>query len=307
MAELALSGWPLVAVLAVGASLGLGGSHGSAQDSYAGTRAGAEELARQRELDRLKLRVGRFVSGDAVVFTGELSATERLDRAGMRSLPRGRVVASLVDRQGITGATTPGVELTVVSPEHGLWLRLSQSFDEPGVTRVTRLRPRRASPGVTGSCRGCLADLAERPGTLELDRVVATGRLRDGLGTPFRVELSGRLERVPPDELQLADLETLDPGLRASLRDDDRPFSRYGDEAVLRVEGELRQRVEPPPGSPPQTRCERVTRYSAERFVDLSDLGRFGVRGLEILGIELCCLDHDSHGGSEECSAVERG
>lgn len=161
----------------------------------------------------------------------------------------------------------------------------------------------RATAGVTGSCRGCLADLVARPQTVRLDRFVAVGKFRDALGTEFRVELSGRLERVPPDELKLADLEVLNPGLEPFLRDEVQGFTRAGGEGIRRVERQLRQRVPPPEGSPPQTRCERVTHYSAERFVDLADLSRVGVRDPRILGTEICCLDHDSHGESEECSA----
>lgn len=307
MIESSLRGWSLAVALAAGAALGLGGAPGSAQDPTAASPAGVEELARQRELDRLERRVGRFVSGEAAVYEGELAATEHGARSRARRLPRGRVVASLAAGPGVPGATAPGVELTVVSADHGLWLRLRQPSDEPGVTRVTRLRPLRATAGIAGSCRGCVADLGERPRTLDLDRVAAVGTLRDALGTPFRVELAGRLDRIPPGELDLADLEALNPGLGAALSGEDRPFTRYGDEAVLRVEGAIRQRVEPRRGSPPQTRCEGVTRYSAERFVNLADLRRFGVRSLEILGTEVCCLDHDSHGGSEECSPVEAG
>ncbi|MGH8473549.1 MAG: hypothetical protein ACREVJ_14075 [Gammaproteobacteria bacterium] len=54
------------------------------------------ELVRQRELDQLHLRIGRFTSGEAAVFVGEIEATERGTGLASRTLPRGRVVASLV-------------------------------------------------------------------------------------------------------------------------------------------------------------------------------------------------------------------
>jgi len=290
--------------------LGIGVVPGAAQDPVVSSSKPVErvlKLVRQRELDQLHLRIGRFTSGEAAVFVGELKATERGTGLESRTLPRGRVVASLVRREKPPESKGSGGTLTAVSARHDLWLRLSQSPDEPGVTRSTLLRPMRATAGVTGSCRACLADLGERPQTLGLDRFVAVGRLRDALGTEFRVELSGRLERVPPNELKLPDLEVLNPGLEHFLRDEVQGFTREGGEGIRRVERQLRQRVPPPEGSPPQTRCERVTHYSAERFVDLADLSRFGVRDPRILSTEVCCLDHDSHGESEECSAEEAG
>ena len=261
------------------------------------------EQARQRELDRLHLRIGRFASGEVAVYAGKLAATELRAGREERTLREGPVVAALEDHERLPGGDGPEVTLTVVSARHDLWLRLGQPRDEPGVTRSTLLRPMRASAGITGSCSGCLADLRKRPRTVRPERFVAVGRLRDVRGTEFRVELSGRLEHVPPAELKLADLELLDPGLEPFLQGEVQDFTREGDEGILRVEGRIRQRVPPHPGSPPHTRCERVTRYSAERFVDLADLTRFGVRDVRILGTEICCLDHDSHGESEECSA----
>lgn len=283
-------------LLAVAAVLAFGGP-GVAQEPIL-------EEAKQRELDRLQRRVGSFASGEATVYAGTLAATEsQLGRTG-KTLPEGPVVAALEERVSLPGGGV-GVRLTVVSAKHDLWLRLSQSTDEAGITQVTRLRPLHGSPGITASCGGCLADLGKRPETIRLDRVEALGRLRDIANTRFRIELSGRLERVPPSGLKLDDLERLDPGLEAFLRGEVIAFERRGSEGVQRVEGEIRSRVAPPPHSTPETRCERVTRYAAERFVDLNDLGRFGVRDVEVLGREICCLDHDAHGEAEQCSQEE--
>jgi hypothetical protein len=255
-----------------------------------------DEEVRQQELERLEHRVGRFASGEVTVYAGDLRAEERrFGRAG-ETLPRGRVVAALEQR-----ADGSGHHLTVVSTEHGLWLRLAQSADAPGVTRVTGLRPLHGSPGITAECGGCLTELGEAPETIRLEHFSASGRLRDAAGTPFRVELSGRLERIAPSALELADLEPLDAGLDGFLRGEP-AFERRGGEGVQTVRGELRRRVEPPPGSPSQMRCQQVTHYAAERFVDLADLGRSGVREVDVLGREICCFDHDAHGVEEQCS-----
>lgn len=300
----------LAAASAAVGALGLGVGPGAAREEVAGFPGPAGpvlELARRQELERLEVRIGRFVSGAVAVYAGTLEATEHRAGREERRLPEGRVVAALEEHERLPGGGGPGVSLTVVSVRHGLWLRLDQPRDEPGVTRSTLLRPILASPGITGSCRGCLADFSRRPRTLRLERFAAAGRLRDARGTGFRVELAGRLEPVPPAELALSDLEALDPGLEPRLRDEDRDFTPAGGEGVLRVERRLRQRVPPPAGAPPAMRCDRVVRYAAERFVDLADLSRFGVRELRILGTEICCLNHDLHGEAERCTAEAGG
>lgn len=229
---------------------------------------------------------------------GELKATERGTGPEERTLPRGRVVASLVDRERLPGSKGPGDPHGGHRPSRPL----APSQSVSGRARDHPVHPAAADAGYRGSHR-LLPWLPRRPRGATADGAVGPIRGRDALGTEFRVELSGRLERVPPGELKLADLEVLNPGLEPFLRDEVQGFTRAGGEGIRRVERQLRQRVPPPEGSPPQTRCERVTHYSAERFVDLADLSRVGVRDPRILGTEICCLDHDSHGESEECSA----
>ncbi len=297
--------WWLGAVFAAASSLGVGVDPGISQTPV-GTADNVLELARSQQLDQLQRQIGRFVSGGQAIYEGKLSATERGTGRRELTLPMGRVVASLVAHDRAPGANGPGVILTVVSAGQGLWIRLSQLSEQPGVTWSTLLRPLAATAGSTASCSGCLADLSTQPQTLAFDRFVAVGRLRDIRGSKFLVEVSGRLERVPSTRLRLADLEALNPGLESVLRDEVTGFTRRGGEGVRRVERQLRHLVPPPQPSAPQTRCERVTHYSAERFVDLADLSRYGVRDLRIVGTEICCLDHDSHGELEQCTAEGR-
>lgn len=295
---------PSVRALLAAAALAAGAAPGLAQGPAGSGPPPAEALleeARQRELDRLERSVGRYARGEAAVYAGTLEVTDRaFGRPGKR-LPRGPVVASLEERASLPWGGT-GIVLTVVGAQHGLWLRLGQSGDDPGVTRVTRLRPLHGSPGIAASCGGCLDDLGTRPGTIRFDRFEAVGRLGDLGGTEVRVEISGRLDLVPPAELELAEVEPVAPDLEAFLDGESEGFTRRGGEGVRRVEGELRSRVPPPRRSPPETECERVTRYAAERFVDLADLGRFGVRDVELLGTEICCMDNSAHGDAERCS-----
>ena len=131
---------------------------------------------------------------------------------------------------------------------------------------------------------------------------MAVGNLHDQRNSTFRIQLTGHLKRLPPSALRLEQLEVLNPGIDSYLHDETEAFERVASEGVRNVERHIRQRVPPTTGAPPQTRCERDTRYTAERFVDLADLSQFGVRKITILGQRVCCLDHDSHGGSEECT-----
>jgi hypothetical protein len=260
------------------------------------------EQARARQLEQLHRSIGRFVTGEAVLYAGELAVTERRRGTGARRLPVGRVVAALTRDEARSGEPAGGFTLTIVSADGDGWLRLRQDPEEPGVTRSTPLRPVRATASLAASCAGCLDDLSARPPVLAFRRFTAVGPAGAAAGGELRIELSGTLSRVEPGDLRLADLERLDPGFEALLADEAEPFTRRGDEATRRVEREIRELAPTPPGAPPQTRCERVTRYSAERFVDLKDLGRYGVRDLTLLGTEICCFDHGGHGGDHECT-----
>lgn len=295
--------WCFAAIALFVGSLGLGFSPALSQHSERSPQAtyrDVVDLARQQELDQLRRIVGRFVSEQADVYVGEIEARHRGEGLTEVRLPTTRVVAAL-DRSPSEDSRSTAA-LTIVSPTHGLWLRLSQSSASPAATYSTLLRPLRANAGIVGSCRNCFPELLRRPEWITMDRFMAAGELNDRFSSPFRIEVRGELRRLPPGELRLEDLEALRPDLESYLRDEAEGFSRADGEGVRVVERQIRQRVEPPEDAPPQTRCERVTRYTAERFVDLADLGRFGVRNIRVLGSQICCVDHDDHGGSEVCT-----
>jgi hypothetical protein len=293
------------AVLATACSLSAAALFGFAQGAAESARPLTGEVleqARARQLEQLHLTIGRFVTGEAAVYEGELAVTERRRGRGARRLPGGRVVAALIRDEARSGELSDRFTLTIVSADHAGWLRLSQSPAEPGVTRSTPLRSVRATASLAASCADCLDDLSARPPVLPFRRLTAVGPPGGAAGADLRIEISGSLLRVEPDDLRLADLERLDPGFEALLEDEAEPFTRRGDEAIRRVEREIRELAQTPPDAPPQTRCERITRYSAERFVDLTDLRSYGVRDLTLLGTEICCFDHGGHGGDHECT-----
>jgi hypothetical protein len=267
----------------------------------------AVDLARQQELDQLRRSVGRYAAGQADVYIGEIELKQRGEGQNELQFPFGRVVAALIRSKADRNSTSSGATLTIVSPVRGLWLRISQSSTSPGATFSTLLRPLRSNAGTVGSCHNCFPDLLRRPERITLERFAAVGTLHDRFNSTFRIQLQGQLKRLPPGELRLEYLEVLEPGLESYLRDEAAGFTRSAGEGVRIVERNIRQRIKPPDGAPPQTRCERVTRYTAQRFVDLADLGRFGVRNITVLGSRICCLDHDSHGGAEECTREGAG
>lgn len=260
------------------------------------------KLAREQELDELNRLIGRYVSGHADVYIGELEAIQSGTGGHALRLSPGPVVGALTRTFPSDSDEFDASSLIVVSPANGLWLRLTQSSDNPDVTFATLIRPRRANAGVVGSCRRCFPNLRQRPAYISLPRFMAVGNLRDRRDSTFRVQLKGHLKRLPPGALRLDQLEVLNPGISSYLRKEAEPFKRVAGEGVRKVERHIRQTVPPAAGAPPQTRCELDTRYTAERFVDLADLSRFGVRKITILGQRTCCLDHDDHGGSEECT-----
>lgn len=307
--------WRFLA-FAAACSLGAGALPSSTQGNAEGVYSSAGGIlgqARSQELEQLQLRIGRFASGEAAVYQGEIVVTERPGGPGARRLRRGRVVAALVTHEPSPDRSEAETTLTIVATEDDLWLRLGQSSREPGLTRSSRLRSTRTTTRFAASCTACLDDLAARPQAVRFRRFAAVGMQGAPHRAPVRVEISGRLERVEPADLELSDVEHLNPGFDAFLEGENQPFTRsdddgargdgaHGDEAIQRVEREVRTLVEPPVDAPPQMRCERITRYVAERFVDPADLNRFGVRDLSIVGAQTCCLDHGGHGGDEVCT-----
>jgi hypothetical protein len=260
------------------------------------------KLAREQELDQLNRLIGRYVTGRADVYVGELQASQSGTDLDALQLPTGPVVGALTRKFSSDSNERDTSSLIIVGLADGFWLRVTQNPAEPNVTFLTLIRPPRANAGVVGSCRQCFPNLRQRPAYISLPRIMAVGNLHDQRNSTFRIQLTGHLKRLPPSALRLEQLEVLNPGIDSYLHDETEAFERVASEGVRNVERHIRQRVPPTTGAPPQTRCERDTRYTAERFVDLADLSQFGVRKITILGQRVCCLDHDSHGGSEECT-----
>jgi hypothetical protein len=113
------------------------------------------------------------------------------------------------------------------------------------------------------------------------------------------VGLTGKIQRVNPSKLTIGLLENLNTETPLSRRDP--PFQGNGIFATRRITQMIRIPVGSAADAEPQTSCDIVASYTAEHFVNPSDLTQFGVRNVEIQSKRMCCTDNDSHTGIESC------
>lgn len=266
-----------------------------AQSGVPFDEAAARRAAQEAELAWLEHEIGRFASGRFAVFGGKLTVTQR-DRGASLSF-EGQALATL-------SADTPST-LTIVFPDRERWLRLAQSSGQPGVTRVSRLREPNANAGIAATCENCVAELADLARGPVLLRLSARGALLDVARSPFSVEVSGFLRRVPPGSLRLRQVLPLSPGIANWTRRPAAPFRSEGNVAVRDVASILRQPAPPTGGDAQRFTCVFETDYTARHFVQRSDLTRFGVRDVALGETRLCCIDHDLHDASALCEAED--
>ncbi len=243
------------------------------------------------EQARLEHEIGRFSSGRDTVFSGEMKVTQR-DRDQI-VVAEGKVLAVLSRSSPLT--------LTIVFPETQRWLQLTQTRSNPSVTDVTRLRARHANTGISATCTDCITSFASlKVGPLFV-RLAAEGEVLDVARSRFVVQAAGYLERTPPKALRLNQVLSLRPDIASWLSRPNEPFQTRGRQAIRNVATVLRRRAPAPGGDTARYTCTFETRYTAQHFVNLNDLTRYGVRNLALGDTDLCCVDHALHDGSKIC------
>lgn len=257
----------------------------------------ARRAAQEMEREWLEHEFGRFASGRFAVFSGELKVRQR-DREKI-TIEEGLALATLY----------PGVThtLTIVFPDSQRWLRLTQKADRPDLTYVTRLRALNANTGVSATCKDCMTLLADLHGRDLLIRFAAEGELLDVTRSRFVVETVGHLRRIPPETLRLDQILPLGPDIATWRRRPNAPLIPQGREAIRDIANVLRHPAPSPNGNTVRFTCNYETRYTAQHFVNLNDLTRFGVRNLALGDTDLCCVDHALHDGSKTCTEEPRG
>lgn len=245
----------------------------------------------ERERAWLDYEIGRFAAGREAVFSGNVTITQT-DRDEVIELD-GRAFATL--------SPGPTATLSIILPESGRWVRLSQNAAAPEVTYVTRLRPQGANDGVTALCTDCMPTLADLPDAPMFLRVTAEGTLVDAERSRFRVDLSGSFERIAPETLNLSDILLLRPDITAAHRRPDSTFGSHDNRAAREVSEVLRHRA-PPPADRAGLSCYYVTPYTALHVVDRGALSDLQVENVTLGDTFRCCIDNVAHDPTRVCT-----
>ncbi len=251
--------------------------------------------------------IGIYTVGDRPLYTGRFATSDNFGGNGPDSvdgvLAEADVWAMLVSKVRHQSGTH--AQLLVVSDATQQKFSMLQAPDDVGSTGFTPVTPFTTNAGIIGRCTGCTPSLFESPQTITLDNVVAT-KTFDGF--KGRVTLDGRLTQVP-----LGDL-TLDLVKRANERATDghaehtAGLSATGDAYVRRVSG----RAEIPIDSslaggllamePGRLVCRDRADFTAEWWVDATDLGRHGVRNVALGPItRQCCEPYVGNSTPVQC------
>jgi hypothetical protein len=228
----------------------------------------AEAAASAQQLESLDEAIGRYLRGDAHVYIGTGTAQDNGAAAGDGVLPQGNVLATLTFFTPDNGQ--PNGELDVFgvcSPEH---FELVQDPTKPGTTLGSEVLPFGTTGGGSPSCDGCMASFLDAPQTIAWHDASLSGQGQE-LTTTLNVH---QLAACSLDWDMLAAVSRLTAN---ALNGTDvlGQFHRVGSEMVAEVTGQL-------PTFMPVTRlqCARIYTYTAELFVDATNLASYGVRNL---------------------------
>jgi hypothetical protein len=272
--------------------------------------APAEQAAPAAALAEYDALIGRFLRGDATVYSGDfdVSTLERGQGAFVPSggFKSGGALASLDVRSTVPDdwwpplATPPTDSRTAVLVVHSLIVPLDfvlaqRSDDAPGTTWLSGVRA--DSPTAPGpnpliiSCAGCLPSLTPSPDGLLINGATVMGMAMvpsDGgfAEVQLRSSFDAQLDRVDPCALRWRQLATLatttgpdelaaDPGLRG--------FVDSGDEMVKHIVSSYTDRT--------ITRgtCGTMTSYTIDLWVKKADLGAHGVRNYNVTSAQMIC------------------
>lgn len=261
------------------------------------------------ELERLHRAVGLYGRGERPIYTGRLAAQDNFGQNGGATRDgsfRGDVWAVLLTDTARAGrAPAEGLPLVIVNEaaERKVWVY--QKTKDPEVTSISPVTDWTTNAGSLGQCRGCVVPIASAPDAIGFTELVATQPFARFEG---KVTLDGRLVRVPPARITLAQVT------RAHH------FDPNGEEAAMKelsppTDGEVRRRVHGKASIPADdarsrapaghTDCTRTAEYDAEQWIDVTCLGRYGVRAVSFGPTKTrCCVPYQGHDQPPPCVDV---
>ena len=238
-------------------------------------------LVAERERSDYDAWIGRYVCGDdpRAVYAGELDARD--DRGDFETAYQSGVISGPV--VGTLDVQWPppwnGHARLTLHAEDGLQWRVQHAPESPEWAESSAVEPsNRTVPAHSAGCRGCMPFMADFPEQIEvapfeMDAIVGAWRVW-GEG--------GRLRRVDPDDITLAQLETL-----AGAYGPWDEFRRSADAWRRAQTGSIEELLD-------ATRegfdaCFRVTDYVVGEAIGAACPASHALGPLQILGQRTCC------------------
>lgn len=240
------------------------------------------EAARESELSALDRLLGPFARGEVAVYSGRVSARERLSAIGREDA---RIEG---DALAAVSSSSFGPALYVVSAREDALVMLFQSQLEPGAVASTGVITFGTGAGEAGRCRGCVTPFVSGPPRVIADRAALRGTY--GGGEARVIELDAALDRVPAASVTLATVARVmaawHPDASATLSA--MTPSRGG--VTREVEGAVSVPSSDPEGGGERRECARVARYTARWWVSPTRLSERRVEDLCVTRVtRRCC------------------
>jgi hypothetical protein len=267
-------------------------------DADAGTTS--ESMVRSQWLHELDSLIGQYLRGDVLVYRGRVKANDNTSAiyaaSGAspepdQSIAEGAALARLEYRPStgsdyIAPLTAPAGDVAILVV-HGVTeskhIVFSQAKANPSITEASTIGADNAFITLRTSCTGCAPSFWSKPDAIDFD-LTTTGTLTVFQGiagqgghdvdVPLRMTASANLTVAPPCSIGFDDLKVLDTveGPNEGAADLGlQSFHRLGNEMVFHTSGSIN-------GGATTGRCFLSTPYSIDLFVNLDDLGDYGVR-----------------------------
>jgi hypothetical protein len=246
----------------------------------------------------LDFSVGRYLRGDVVAYRGEANVQDNAGVIGDAAqkptitdgtFPEGPVMAGLEFRPARPSDYSPfrpnvSGDVAFLSLSSALahkQVTLSQALTDPSLTEASQI-----GGGLVSACTSCAPNLWSRPKAIVLDDMTTSGVFSvlppsgPAVDVTLHTLVSARLTFAPPCSLSYDELVVLNGSrLNGAIP----PFQQEGSEMVQHISTHV-------PARYIGGACVDDTPYTMDVFIDLTDLGHYGVRNLNFGPPNIVCV-----------------
>lgn len=267
-------------------------------DADAGTTS--ESMVRSQWLHELDSLIGVYLRGDVLVYRGTVKANDNTSAiyaaSGTspqpdQSIAQGTALARLEYRPStssdyIPPLTAPAGDVAILVV-HGAaeskHIVFSQAKANPSLTEASTIGADNAFISLRTSCTSCAPSFWGKPDAVDFDLTTngtltvfqgIAGQGGHDVDVPLRMTATTNLTLAPPCSIGFDDLRVLDTVEGPNEGAEDmglQSFHRQGDEMEFHASGSIN-------GGATTGRCFLSTPYSIDLYVNLADLGDYGVR-----------------------------